>query len=170
VVGDVVLPRGVSRAHSSAHKCCIDELDAFCNRDGPRFNITGEKVDNSRTPTPVFRISITASLALRMSGKRAVATVVGMTGVRRMVTSVMMPSVPSAPMNSFVVSNPADDLRERRLVLITSPDGRTTVYRRAQHSCLAGRERLTAFRNHSPLAVPYRTALAIEGSFNVGLE
>jgi len=85
-------------------------------------------------PIPVFSISITASLALRMSGNRAVATVVGTTGARRMVTSVTMPSVPSAPMNSFVVSNPADDLRERRLVLITSPDGRTTVYTKAQHS------------------------------------
>jgi hypothetical protein len=70
---------------------------------------------------------MTASLALRMLGKRAVATVVGITGARRMVNSVIMPSVPSAPMNNFVVSNPADDLRDRRLVLITSPEGRTTV-------------------------------------------
>ena len=31
-------------------------------------------------------------------------------------------------MNSLVRSNPADDLRARRRVLITSPDGRTTVY------------------------------------------
>jgi hypothetical protein len=28
------------------------------------------------------------------------------------------------------VSNPADDLRDRRLVFITSPEGRTTVYRK----------------------------------------
>ena len=84
-------------------------------------------------PIPVLRISMTASLAWRMLGNRAVATVVGTTGARRMVTSVTMPSVPSAPTNSFVVSNPADDLRERRLVLITSPDGRTTVYTKAQH-------------------------------------
>jgi hypothetical protein len=41
-----------------------------------------------------------------------------------------MPRVPSAPMNSLVVSNPADDLRDRRLVFITSPEGRTTVYQR----------------------------------------
>ena len=75
----------------------------------------------------VFRISMTA---LRTLENRAVATVVGTTGARRMVTSVTMPSVPSAPMNNFVVSNPADDLRERRRVLITSPDGRTTVCRK----------------------------------------
>ena len=40
----------------------------------------------------------------------------------------MMPSVPSAPMNSLVTSQPADDLRERRRVLITSPFGSTTVW------------------------------------------
>ena len=47
--------------------------------------------------------------------------------------SVIIPSVPSAPMNSFVVSNPADDLRDRRRVLITSPDGSTTVCRVGRH-------------------------------------
>jgi len=73
---------------------------------------------------------MTASLAWRALGNRAVATVVGMTGASRMVTSVTMPRVPSAPINSFVVSNPADDLRDRRLVFITSPEGRTTVCRR----------------------------------------
>jgi len=41
--------------------------------------------------------------------------------------SVMIPRVPSAPVNNFVVSQPADDFRDRRRVLITSPDGRTTV-------------------------------------------
>ena len=41
--------------------------------------------------------------------------------------SVMIPSVPSAPIKSLVVSNPADDFLARRLVLITSPLGRTTV-------------------------------------------
>src|SRR6266702_1866730 len=93
-----------------------------------------ERIDGARMPMSVFRISMTASLALCTSGNRAVATVVGTTGARRMATSVTMPSVPSAPTNSIVVSNPADDLRERRLVLITSPDGRTTVYTKAQHS------------------------------------
>ena len=39
----------------------------------------------------------------------------------------MIPNVPSAPINSFVVSHPAEDLRERRRVLITLPLGRTTV-------------------------------------------
>ena len=41
--------------------------------------------------------------------------------------SVIIPSVPSAPMKSFVVSNPAEDFRDRLRVLTTSPDGRTTV-------------------------------------------
>lgn len=41
---------------------------------------------------------------------------------------MIIPSVPSAPTKSFVVSNPAEDLRDRRRVLITSPDGRTTVW------------------------------------------
>ena len=43
-----------------------------------------------------------------------------------------MPNVPSAPMKSLVVSNPADDLRALRRVLITSPDGRTTVWGSAE--------------------------------------
>lgn len=48
--------------------------------------------------------------------------------------------------HSFVVSHPADDLRALCLVLITSPEGKTTV----------------KLRNHSALAVPYRTALVPE--------
>ena len=85
-------------------------------------------------PIPVFKISIMASLTLRMLGNRAVATVVGMTGMRQIVTSVTMPRMLSASINSFVVSNLADNLCERHLVLITSPDGRTTVYTKVQHS------------------------------------
>ena len=42
--------------------------------------------------------------------------------------SVTIPSVPSAPMKSLVVSNPADDLRARLRVLMTFPFGRTTVF------------------------------------------
>jgi hypothetical protein len=41
---------------------------------------------------------------------------------------VIIPRVPSAPMNNFVVSNPAEDFRDLLRVLITSPDGSTTVY------------------------------------------
>ena len=37
-----------------------------------------------------------------------------------------MPRVPSAPMNSLVMLNPADDLCNRHLVFITSPERRTT--------------------------------------------
>jgi hypothetical protein len=96
-------------------------------------------------PIPVFMISITASLALRMLGNRTVATVVGTTGARRMVISVMMPRVPSAPINSLVVSNPADDLRDRRLVFITSPEGRTTVCR---EKISIPRQKITAFSPH----------------------
>ena len=119
-------------------------------------------MDSARMPMPVFRISMTASLALRTSGNRAVATVVGTSGARRMVTSVMIPSVPSAPTNNFVVSNPAADLRARRRVLITSPDGRTTVCREFSVRIARGQQGgLTAFKNHSPFAVPYRTALAV---------
>jgi hypothetical protein len=67
-------------------------------------------------------------------------------------------------MNNFVVSNPADDLRDRRLVFITSPEGRTTVYRkityqRTHRKGIRGKNErikgmLTAFKNHSPFAVP----------------
>jgi len=41
--------------------------------------------------------------------------------------SVTIPSVPSAPMNSLVRSKPADDFLALCLVLMTSPEGRTTV-------------------------------------------
>jgi hypothetical protein len=128
-------------------------------------------LDGARMPMPVFRISMTASLALRTSGNLAVATVVGMRGARRMVTSVMMPSVPSAPTNNFVVSNPADDLRARRRVLITSPDGRTTVCRkfsvRTAHRQYRGSPRSGTIR-----LSPYRTALhwLWERSISIGLE
>ena len=77
---------------------------------------------SARMPIPALRISMMALLALRTSGNRAVAMVVGTSGARRMVTSVRMPSVPSAPTDNFVVSNPAADLRARRRVLINSPE------------------------------------------------
>lgn len=54
-----------------------------------------------------------------------------MSSRRRRAPSVTIPRVPSAPMKSFVVSNPADDFRARRRVLMTSPDGSTTVYKSA---------------------------------------
>jgi len=43
------------------------------------------------------------------------------------IPSVTIPSVPSAPMKSLVVSNPAEDFLDLRRVLMTSPEGRTTV-------------------------------------------
>ena len=80
---------------------------------------------SARMPIPALRISmmaLLALLALRTSRNRAVAMVVGTSGARRMVTSVRMPSVPSAPTDNFVVSNPAADLRARRRVLINFPE------------------------------------------------
>lgn len=47
---------------------------------------------------------------------------------RMAVPSVTMPSVPSAPMNSLVVSKPAADFLALLRVLMASPFGRTTVY------------------------------------------
>jgi hypothetical protein len=41
--------------------------------------------------------------------------------------SVTIPSVPSAPMKSFVVSNPVDDFLALCLVLMTLPEGSTAV-------------------------------------------
>ena len=41
--------------------------------------------------------------------------------------SVIIPKVPSAPMNNFVTSKPAEDFLARCRVLMTSPEGRTTV-------------------------------------------
>lgn len=42
---------------------------------------------DARMPTPLLRISMTASVALRTSGNWAIATVVGRAGARRIVTS-----------------------------------------------------------------------------------
>lgn len=47
---------------------------------------------------------------------------------RNEVPSVTMPRVPSAPMKSFVVSKPVADFLALLRVLMTSPDGSTTVY------------------------------------------
>lgn len=73
--------------------------------------------------------------------------------------SVTMPSVPSAPMNILVRSNPADDLRALRRVLMTLPFGSTTVYTIGQKMSSRmfrdeGRIGHTTFRNHSLFAVP----------------
>lgn len=75
------------------------------------------------------------------------------------IPSVTMPSVPSAPIKRWVPSKPAEHFRARRRVLMTSPDGKTTVYEtsfsEAHRSCVSELiSMLTAFRNHSALAVP----------------
>ena len=94
----------------------------------------------------MFRISCTALTACSTSGNWAIATLVGSSGVRRSVArvnlvsivqaksvcpgispSVTIPSVPSAPMNSLVASNPADDFLALLRVFMTSPFGSTAV-------------------------------------------
>ena len=88
----------------------------------------GQRVD-LRTCAPMgeLRTSVTAETAVATSGNWATATEVGSLGASRSVASVTIPRVPSAPMKSLVVSKPAEDLRARRRVLMTSPEGRTTV-------------------------------------------
>jgi len=88
-------------------------------------------------------MSTTASTAFLTFGNATTPTRVGSSGARRIVTSVMMPRVPSAPINSFVMSGPAELLRERWRVLRIVPSGSTAV----------------TLRNHSARAVPYRTEL-----------
>lgn len=144
------------------------------------------RVFNLRKATPLFITSITASVARRTSGNWQTATLVSSKGASRSVAnkgahrvsfrvlvqmnvplpSVIIPKVPSAPINNLVVSNPAEDLRARLRVLITSPEGSTTVYLMEPFSPmreLGGKMRhglRTMFKNHSALAVPYLTALA----------
>ena len=69
-----------------------------------------------------------------------------------------MPSVPSAPMKSFVVSKPADDLRARLRVLMTSPEGSTTVCARVSGVSTDHDER--PYRVQEPLrlcrSIPHR--------------
>lgn len=55
------------------------------------------------------------------------ATLVGSTGASLNVTSVTIPSVPSAPIKSFVKSKPAADLRALLRVLMTLPFGNTAT-------------------------------------------
>lgn len=52
------------------------------------------------------------------------------------IPSVTIPNVPSAPIKSFVVSNPVEDFRALRRVLITSPSGNTTVFEFAENHAI----------------------------------
>ena len=72
-------------------------------------------------------ISVAAATASSTPPNPTTAHLVGNNGASLNVASVTIPSVPSAPMNSFVVSNPALDFRALWRVLITSPEGNTTV-------------------------------------------
>lgn len=120
--------------------------------------------------------SVAAATASSTPLNPTTAHLVGSNGANLSVASVTIPNVPSAPMNNLVVSNPALDFRARWRVLITSPEGSTTVYMLISISLTAsppsprapqqirkvqkdlGGKR-TKFKNHSALAVPYRTAL-----------
>lgn len=59
------------------------------------------------------------------------------TGTSEHLPSVTIPNVPS-PINSLVKSNPVADLRDLRLVLMISPEGRTTVYEVMGRACVSG--------------------------------
>jgi hypothetical protein len=67
-------------------------------------------------------------------------------------------------MNNFVVSNPAEVFLDLLRVLITSPFGKTTVFKepREVSGTREGRKGdiRTTLRSHSALAVPYLTAFA----------
>jgi hypothetical protein len=73
-------------------------------------------------------ISVAAPTASSTPSNPTTAHFVGSNGASLNVASVTIPRVPSAPMNSLVVSKPALDLRARWRVLIISPEGRTTVW------------------------------------------
>lgn len=83
--------------------------------------------------------------------------------LRILLPSVTTPKVPSAPIKSLVVSKPAADFLARLRVLMISPLGSTTVLGAALTKNYQGNgfEILTRLRNHSALAVPYRTAFAL---------
>ena len=77
---------------------------------------------------PLASMSRAAAHASCAEGKELTPTAVsGMRGARRRVAATVIPSVPSEPRKIFVRSGPAEDLRERARVVITSPSGRTTV-------------------------------------------
>ena len=81
-----------------------------------------EKEEGGRT-----YISVAAPTASSTPPNPTTAHLVGKSGASLSVASVTIPNVPSAPMKSLVISGPAADLRARERVLITSPEGRTTV-------------------------------------------
>jgi hypothetical protein len=72
-------------------------------------------------------ISVAAPTASSTPPNPTTAHLVGNNGASLSVASVTIPSVPSAPMKSLVISGPAADLRARERVLMISPEGRTTV-------------------------------------------
>jgi len=55
-------------------------------------------------------------------------------------------------MNNFVVSNPAADFRARWRVLMTSPEGRTTVYGDTQSTDLNIVKGINTYRIQEPFA------------------
>lgn len=87
----------------------------------------GKKRVGKKGGTKKTYISVAAPTASSTPPNPTTAHLVGSNGASRKVASVTIPRVPSAPMNSFVISGPAADLRALERVLITSPEGRTTV-------------------------------------------
>ena len=77
--------------------------------------------------TPACTVAIAVATAASTLGSEHTAddTASGM-GRRRRVSSVIMPSVPSEPMNRCVKSKPAEDLRARVPVWMTRPSASTT--------------------------------------------
>ncbi len=79
------------------------------------------------TGMPLCMVATTASTAPRMVAKVHTAeAIVSGTGCSRTVTSVITPSVPSAPTKSFVKSYPVEDFFTRRPVVMIFPVGVTT--------------------------------------------
>ncbi len=77
--------------------------------------------------SPVWIVAITQSTAGPIAPKaQAAADTASGWPLSRSVSSVIRPSVPSAPTNSAVRSYPAEDLRAEVPVRITSPPASTT--------------------------------------------
>ena len=77
-------------------------------------------------PSWIVAMTVSTAPSIESNAQTAADTASGI-GCSRTVTSVITPSVPSAPTNRRVRSYPADDLRARVPVVMTRPSARTTV-------------------------------------------
>lgn len=78
----------------------------------PLFTLVVSAIPDAHKNTATHT-SVAAETAASTLSKVTTAHLVGKSGANRTVASVTIPKVPSAPMNSFVVSHPADDFRAR---------------------------------------------------------